>query len=173
MNQCEWRNKNIKLIISIIMINTDSSRPISIVHTLYPACKIYDTVSLVRKLTWIWIRRSWQAKLPWFARGHYSYVIMGAMASQIISLTIAHSTLFLRCRSKKTSKLSVTGLCAGNSPVSGEFPKEMASNAENVSIWWRHHSWTASNSAQWKLPRNTAHESFRCFGLNHDVTRIK
>ena len=44
-----------------------------------------------------------------------------------------------RRRSKKTSKLRVTGLCARNSPVSGEFPAQMASNAENVSIWWRHH----------------------------------
>ena len=42
-------------------------------------------------------------------------------------------------RSKKTSKLCVTGLCAGNSPVIGEFPAQRASNAENVSIWWRHH----------------------------------
>ena len=41
-------------------------------------------------------------------------------------------------RSKKTSKLRVTGLCAGNSPETGEFPAQMASNAENVSIWWRH-----------------------------------
>ena len=39
----------------------------------------------------------------------------------------------------KTSKLRVTGLCAGNSPETGEFPAQMASNAENVSIWWRHH----------------------------------
>ena len=50
---------------------------------------------------------------------------------------------FLNClfrrRSKKTSKLRVTGLCAGNSPGTGEFPAQMASNAENVSIWWRHH----------------------------------
>ena len=44
-----------------------------------------------------------------------------------------------RRRSKKTSKLRVTGLCAGNSPWTGEFPAQMASNAENVSIWWRHH----------------------------------
>ena len=43
------------------------------------------------------------------------------------------------CRSNKTSKLRVTGLCAGNSPGTGEFPTQMASNAENVSIWWRHH----------------------------------
>ena len=47
-----------------------------------------------------------------------------------------------RSRSKKTSKLRVTGLCAGNSPVTGEFPAQMASNAENVSIWWRRHKIT-------------------------------
>ena len=41
--------------------------------------------------------------------------------------------------SKKTSKLRVSGLFAGNSPVTGEFLAQMASNAENVSIWWRHH----------------------------------
>ena len=53
-----------------------------------------------------------------------------------------HDCLFnrlLRRRSKKRSKLRVTGLCAGNSPGTGEFPAQMASNAENASIWWRHH----------------------------------
>ena len=45
-----------------------------------------------------------------------------------------------RRRSKKTSMLSVTGLCEGKSPGTGEFPAQMASNAENVSIWWRHHA---------------------------------
>ena len=45
-----------------------------------------------------------------------------------------------RRRSKKTPKLCVTGLCAGNSPVTGEFPAQMVSNAENVPIWWRHHA---------------------------------
>ena len=53
-----------------------------------------------------------------------------------------HDCLFnrlFRRRSKKTSKLRVTGVCVGNSPGTGEFPAQMASNAENVSIWWRHH----------------------------------
>ena len=45
----------------------------------------------------------------------------------------------LRQRSKKPSKHRVTGLCEGNSPVNGEFPAQMASNAEYISIWWRHH----------------------------------
>ena len=35
-----------------------------------------------------------------------------------------------------------------NSPVTGEFPAQMASNAENVPIWWLHHSKMASRS--WK-----------------------
>ena len=48
-----------------------------------------------------------------------------------------------RRRSKKTSKFCVTGLCAGNSPVTGEFPAQMTSNAKNVSIWWRHHVYVA------------------------------
>ena len=46
--------------------------------------------------------------------------------------------LFIR-RSKKSSKLCVTDLCAGDSPGTGEFPVQRASNADNVSIWWRHH----------------------------------
>ena len=36
-----------------------------------------------------------------------------------------------RHRSKKTSKLRVTGLCEGNPPVTGGFPSQRASNAEN------------------------------------------
>ena len=46
---------------------------------------------------------------------------------------------FFRHRSRKTSKLCVTGLCEGNSPVTGEFPTQRTNDAENVSIWWRHH----------------------------------
>ena len=44
-----------------------------------------------------------------------------------------------RGRSKKSSKLRVTGLCAGNSPVTGEFPSQSASYAEKTSIWRCHH----------------------------------
>ena len=47
-----------------------------------------------------------------------------------------------RRRSKKihVSKLCVTGLCEGGSPVTGEFPAQRANNAENFSIWWHHHA---------------------------------
>ena len=77
---------------------------------------------------------------------HSSGVIMGAMASQITSLAIVHLTVSFRHRSRKTSKLCITGFCAGSSPVTGEFPAQMASSEENVSIWWRHH---IVQRAQW------------------------
>ena len=51
-----------------------------------------------------------------------------------------------RRRSKKTSKLRVTGLYAGNSPGTGAFPAQMASNAENVSICWDHHACDKSST---------------------------
>ena len=47
--------------------------------------------------------------------------------------------------SKKTSKLRVTGLCVGNSRLTGEFPAQMDSKVENVSIWWRYHENLSSN----------------------------
>ena len=56
---------------------------------------------------------------------------MSVMASQVTGVSIVYSAVCLfRHRSKKTAKLRVTGLCEGNSPVTGEFPTQMASNAE-------------------------------------------
>ena len=73
-------------------------------------------------------------------KDHYTDVIMCAIASQITSLTIVYSTVYSGSRSKKTSKPRFTGLCEGNSPGTDEFPAQMANNAENISIWWRHHA---------------------------------
>ena len=61
------------------------------------------------------------------------------------------SRLFRR-RSKKTSKPRVTALWVGNSPVTGEFPAQRASNLENISIWWRHRVTHGSfNHSQWTI----------------------
>ena len=71
-------------------------------------------------------------------------------------------------RRKKTSMLRVTGLCAGNSPVTGEFPAQMASNAENVAIWWRHHA-ISVRKQPWK------HGETECTNNSHttDITLKK
>ena len=56
---------------------------------------------------------------------------MGAIASQITSLAIVFSTVYSDAdQRKKASTLRVTGLCAGISPGTGEFPAQMASYAE-------------------------------------------
>ena len=47
---------------------------------------------------------------------------------------------FFRHRSAKASNLRVTGLYEGNSPVTGKFRVQRASNTENVFIWCRHHA---------------------------------
>ena len=70
---------------------------------------------------------------------HYSDAI--AMASQITSLAIVYSIIYSGTDQRKHQ--SSTCLCAGNSPLTGEFPAQKASNAENVSIWWRHHGGVA------------------------------
>ena len=56
---------------------------------------------------------------------------MSGMASQIIGVSIVCllSRLFRR-RSTKTSKFRVTGLCEGDSPVTGEFSAQRASKAD-------------------------------------------
>ena len=71
---------------------------------------------------------------------HYSDVIVSTMASQATGVSIVYSTV-CSGTDQRTAKLRVTVLCEGNSSVTGEFPAERASNAENVSTWWwwRHH----------------------------------
>ena len=61
----------------------------------------------------------------------------------------------------KTSKLRVTGLCEGNSMVTGEFPAQMVGNAENVSIWWHHHD-NLSCKLMWALRHAAIHQSMIC-----------
>ena len=55
---------------------------------------------------------------------------MDSMASQITSLTIVYSAVYSGVDQTKTSKLRVTGLCAENSPLTGDFPAQGASNTE-------------------------------------------
>ena len=75
-----------------------------------------------------------------------------------------------RRRSKKTSKLRVTSLCAGNSPGTGEFPAQMASDAENVSIWWRHHGrWEPTGRRNCSLWKHRTCLSYMVNAMNIDV----
>ena len=59
--------------------------------------------------------------------------MMGAIASRISSLAIVYSTVYSGADQRKHESSASLAF------VRGEFPAQMASNAENVSIWWRHH----------------------------------
>ena len=62
---------------------------------------------------------------------HYNDVIIGAIAPQITSLTIVYSAVDSDADQRKHQSSASLG--------TGEFPAQMASNAENFSFWWRHH----------------------------------
>ena len=51
------------------------------------------------------------------------------------------STVCSGADQEKTAKLRVTGFCEENPPMTCGFPSQKASNAENVSIGWRHHDY--------------------------------
>ena len=62
---------------------------------------------------------------------------MRAVAFQITGVSIVYSTI---CSGAKKHQRSVSvAFCEGNSPVTGEFPAQKASNGGNVAIWWRQH----------------------------------
>ena len=70
---------------------------------------------------------------------HYNDVIMGTVASQITSLAIVYSTVDSDTDQRKHQSSAPLAFVRGIHRGTGEFPAQMASNAENVSIWWRHH----------------------------------
>ena len=64
--------------------------------------------------------------------GHYRDVIMSAMAFQISGISMVCSTVYSGADQRKHQSSA--------SLVTGEFPSQRANNAENISIWWRHHA---------------------------------
>ena len=62
---------------------------------------------------------------------------MGTIAYQITSLMIVYSAVYSDAGKKNNLKAPRHWPFCGE--FTGEFPAEMASDAENVSIWWRHH----------------------------------
>ena len=46
---------------------------------------------------------------------------------------------FVQAQIKENIEVPRSMLCEASSPVTGEFYSQKASNAEDVSLWWRHH----------------------------------
>ena len=71
-----------------------------------------------------------EALLPY----HYNDVTMSAIASQITNLTIVYSTVYSDQRKQQSSASLAFARGIHRDPA------QMASYAESVSIWWRHHA---------------------------------
>ena len=84
-------------------------------------------------------------------RLHYIDVIMTTMASQITSLTVVCSIIYSGADQRNIKAPRHWSLC-GEFTGTGEFPAQRASNADNVSIWWRHHVDTLRDMAVRCLP---------------------
>ena len=119
---------------------------------------------------------------PWYELKTKRYPIFSHVGPQVWSIYVENK-LHIMCnkfifvwqialvsRSKGNIMLRVTGLCAGNSPMTDEFPAQRASNAQNDSIWWRHHAFTYFRNILWLssgqnfadiiLKRNVLNECF-------------
>ena len=149
---CRWINDNIK--------SGCYAFPMFYFQIIHPPRALFTDVHLRSKLYCIW-------KLKSNSNTNWSHALESLLSTEGSTRSIQYTPLphtmplqwlhnghdsvsnhqphdcflnrLFRHKSKKTSKLRVTGLCVGNSPEAGEFHAQMASNAENVSIWWRHH----------------------------------
>ena len=80
----------------------------------------------------IWFIHNWQdCELSRTMIDHYDDVTMSLLASHITSLTIVYPIVYSGVDQRKHQSSASRG------PVNS--PAQMASNAEKVSIWWRHH----------------------------------
>ena len=125
-NKCSWTPLHVFRDYTLKMINISPRDSLTYLH-VYMNQSIREYLGKPTNIS----RELFPRALHWSHNGHEG-----------VSNHQPHDCLLKRLfrrRSKKASKLRVTGLREGNSPVTGEFPTQRASNAENVSIWWRHH----------------------------------
>ena len=85
----------------------------------------------------------------------YNDVTMSAMASQITSLIIVYSTVYSGADQRKHQSSASLAFVRGILRWPVNSPAHKASNAKNVSIWWRHHGYHTepyfTNRDHWRL----------------------
>ena len=99
-------------------------------HLQYIPLVIYRDVAF---LCFVGLRKliSWY---DWL-RNHNSDVIMGAMESQITSVTIVYSTVYSGADQRKHQSSASLAFVRGIH----RWPVNSPEKGQNVSIWWRHH----------------------------------
>ena len=90
-------------------------------------------------VVWQWILSHYCYRYHTASTSHYIDVLMSPIASQITGLSIVYSTVYPGAGQRKHQNSASLSFVRGISLVTGEFPAQRASNAENVSISWRHY----------------------------------
>ena len=75
---------------------------------------------------------------------------MGAIASQITSLTVVYLTVYSDADQRKHQSSASLAFVWG---IHRGIPAQMASNAENVSIWWRRHDELGDTAPSWAISK--------------------
>ena len=92
---------------------------------------------------------------------HYSVVIMATMASQFNGVSIARSTVCSGTDQRKHQSFAPLAF------VRGIHRSQRASNAENISISWRHHAFTKSQNnhkiGAWRSRQNGEGAQWQAF----------
>ena len=96
---------------------------------------------------------------------------MGAMASRITSLTIVYLTVYSDADQSKHQSSASLAFVRGIHRWPVNSTRKKASNAENVSIWWRHHEDTVVAMVEWKDQQSTKNRywAMHLFGFKPDL----
>ena len=79
----------------------------------------------------LWSEKSYTTKIPDYYSGAVT-LRLKSPATRLLVNSYSGPTA-------KETKIHTLSLYKGNPPVIGGFPSQRASNAKNVSTWWRHH----------------------------------
>ena len=114
---------------------------------IIPSCRTSDPVvmrsNVLKSPEWTAIACLWvQIVISHLHPCHYSDVIMSTIASQITGVLIVCSTVWSGADQRKHQSSASLAFVRGNPPVTCGLPSQMANNAENVYIWWRHREWS-------------------------------
>ena len=87
---------------------------------------------------------------------HYSDVIMGVMASHSTNTTAVYSIVYSGADQRKQQSSASLAFVREIHRWPVNYPAQRASNAENVSIWWRHHNFGLHGLIPLVLVRNNS-----------------
>ena len=141
--QCQWSKPDGYGKISQCITTTKHSKAKTVCIFLEVYCMRHSTLT---NLHFWWWCRNMPSKIN---QNHYNDVLTGAMASQITSLTIVFSTVYLDTDQRKHQISASLAFVWGTHRRRVNFPhkwpvtRKMFPFDDVIMIWWRHHAITS------------------------------